>query len=442
MGRREFLGLAGAAVFGAAVSGCSSSSKSAHRLPPRAPRGATRTTPQLPRASDAPFDVVVVLMMENRSFDHFLGWLPGADGKQAGLSYRDNKGVLHATHRLAPDFQGCRSHDPRHDWQSVQRQYDHGRCDGWLMTQPPGETFPIGYYTAPDLPISAALARGHTTLDRYFCSVMGPTGPNRLYAWSGTTDAGTFDFAGILTGKGTRPSNLQLAIWDRLRDAAVPGGYYAGQEPNSYQYQSKKYDAITHSHEQFFTAAAAGTLPNVTFLDPDLPTIDEFVGTSYDDHPFSDVRQGEVFIAKVYRALAKSPQWDRIVFVVTFDEHGGFYDHVAPPVVADDTVLPGPGPHPDFKRLGFRVPCIVMGPFAPARVVHNGPYEHCSILRMIEWRWNLPPMRARDRNARNLAEVLDFSRRGGPVDLPIFDPGPARACQPVDVNARLANGGP
>src|SRR4029077_9157592 len=344
--------------------------------------------------------------------------------------------------RLAPDFQGCRLHDPRHDWQSVQRQYNHGRGDGWVVGQPPGETFPIGSYTAVDLPISAALARGHTTLDRYFCSVMGPTGPNRLYAWSATTDAGTFDFAGILTGKGTRPSNLQLAIWDRLRDAGVSHGYYAGQEPNSYQYQSRRYDAITHKHDEFFAAPAAGTLPAVTWLDPDLPTYDEVAGTAYDDHPFSDVLQGEVFLAKVYRALASSPQWDRMVFVLTFDEHGGFYDHVAPPVVADDTVLPGPGPHPDLKRLGFRVPCVAMGPFASARIAHDGPYEHCSILRMIEWRWNLPAMTARDRNARHLADVLDFTQRTKPVQLPAFSPGPPVQCSAADVTARIANGGP
>jgi phospholipase C len=107
-----------------------------------------------------------------------------------------------------------------------------------------------------------------------------------------------------------------------------------------------------------------------------------------------------------------------MVIVLNFDEHGGFYDHVAPPRVPDDNVNPNPGPHPDYGRLGFRVPCIVMGPFAPARVVHSGPYEHCSILRMIEWRFGLEPMHARDRYARNLAEVLDFSRRRPPTRLP------------------------
>ena len=82
-----------------------------------------------------------------------------------------------------------------------------------------------------------------------------------------------------------------------------------------------------------------------------------------------------------------------------------------------------------------------MGPFAPARVRHGGPYEHCSILRMIEWRWNLPPMTARDRSAANLAEVLDFSKRRRPLELLRFDPGTAPQCSDADVKARLANGG-
>jgi phospholipase C len=215
---------------------------------------------------------------------------------------------------------------------------------------------------------------------------------------------------------------VQLAIFDRLGDAGISGAYYAGKEPQSYAYASRKYDGLTRPRSEFFAAARAGTLPHVAFVDPDLDGPAEFVGTATDDHPFADLRRGEAVIGDIYNALARSPQWDRMVFVFTFDEHGGFYDHVAPPAVQDDTVLHEPGP--DLKRLGFRVPCIIGGPFAPARVEHNGPYEHCSILRMIEWRWNLPPMTARDRGAHNLAEALDLSARVRPVGLPVVpDPG-------------------
>jgi hypothetical protein len=113
-----------------------------------------------------------------------LAGCPAPTASRAGLTFADSRGTPHGTSRLSPDFQGCRSHDPPHDWQSVQRQYDGGRCDGWLLTQPSGDTFPIGYYTAADLPTTATeSALGHTALDRYFCSVMGViviAGPEEL----------------------------------------------------------------------------------------------------------------------------------------------------------------------------------------------------------------------------------------------------------------------
>jgi phospholipase C len=136
----------------------------------------------------------------------------------------------------------------------------------------------------------------------------------------------------------------------------------------------------------------------------------------------------EQFVARVHDALRDGPQWNRMVFVLNFDEHGGFFDHVAPPACVDDTVQTNPGPHPNLKRLGFRVPAIAMGPFAPRKIEKAGPYEHCSILRMIEWRWGLEPMRARDRHARNFAEALDFGARREPVILPAFSAPPATVC--------------
>jgi phospholipase C len=407
----------------AGVLAACSSSKSVRGIRNTAP--STTSSSVLPAPEAAPFDTVVVVTMENRSFDHLLGWLPGADGKQAGLRYPDRDGTLRATHELAPDFQGCAFHDPRHDWRSVAKQLNGDRCDGWLQSQAVGDTFPIGYYTAPDLPVTAALARGHTVCDRYHCSVLGPTGPNRMYMWSATTDY-LEGPPGPMTVSGPRPSNLDLTIYDRLRGAGVDAAYYAGAEPQSWSYASKKYDALTRSHSEFFAAARAGTLPHFSFVDPDLDSIAEFVGTATDDHPYGDVRRGEAWIRDVYRALADGPQWDRLVLVITFDEHGGFFDHVVPPTVVDDTVLREPGP--DFGRMGFRVPCIVCGPFAPARVVHAGPFEHCSILRMVEWRWGLEPMRARDRHARNLAEALDFSARAAPIALAPLPAVPERAC--------------
>src|SRR5581483_8918474 len=130
-------------------------------------------------------------------------------------------------------------------------------------------------------------------------------------------------------------------------------------------------------------------------------------------------------------AVRTSPNWDRTVMVVNFDEWGGFYDHVVPPKVADDNVNPFAGPHPDYTQLGFRVPCVVISPYAPKRVFDGsagGPFEHCSVLRMIEWRWGLEPLTTRDASARNLAEVLDFSDPQPAVHLKHVKGLTAKAC--------------
>jgi len=366
--------------------------------------------------------------MENRSFDHLLGWLPGANGRQAGLTFPDLQGNPTPTFDLGDDVQGCTFKDPAHDWESVAKQFHDGACDGWLTTQSTGDHFPIGYYTAAKVPVLGALAQNYTLFDNYFCSLLGATWPNRFYQLCAATDV---DQTGIFPGPDEpRPSNLQLSIFDRVLGAGKTAGYYSWGEPMTGLFASKRYDPISFPKDQFFADAAAGTLPNVTFIEPNYTLVPELTGTSNDDHPHGSILVGEGYMADVYNALAKSPQWERMVFVLNFDEHGGFYDHVVPPTVTDDNVNPNPGPHPDYSRLGFRVPAIAMGPFAPKKIETAGPYEHCSILSMIEWRFGLAPMTARDKNAKNLADALDFNTHREPFALPAFTAPAAVACQP------------
>ena len=417
--RRAFL--AGAA--GLAVAAGTAPSALARTVGDREP---AQPRPRLPRPQDAPFDTVVVVMMENRSFDSVLGWLPDADGKQAGLQYADSNGDEQETYRLAPDFQGCDLQDPYHFWQSMAQHYNDGACDGFLATQPLGDHFPIGYYTDEDLPILAALAGGYTAFDRYFCSMLGPTWPNRLYQLAGTTDVNTTGF--FPTGTEPRPVKLSTTIFDRLQDAGKTAAYYTYGEPMTGLFESKKYDDITYPIDAFYEAAEKGKLADVVFVDPDYTTLSEITGESNDYHPYGSVQAAEEFVAKVHDALAKGPQWDRMVAVLNFDENGGFFDHVPPPRVRDDTVIPGGGEQPDLTRLGFRVPAVAFGPFAPQRIEHRGPFEHCSILKMIEWRFRLDPMTVRDRNARNLATALDFRKRRDPIDLPAFTAAPVEIC--------------
>ncbi|MBO0693691.1 MAG: hypothetical protein J2P58_12390, partial [Acidimicrobiaceae bacterium] len=315
---------------------------------------------------------VVILMMENRSFDHFLGWLPGADGRHDLQFVSAADGNTYPNYPLAPDFQGCGYSDPDHSWEGWLVQHNFGKMDGFLQrpTTPPNlpgvtraaaNTFPIGFYTnlntdgspktLPDLPVTGALAQNYTVLDRYFCAFAGETFPNRFYQHAARTD---------------RDHNSEVAsklptIWDQLspipNNQGIPtGGYFYRDSPflalwadpgitlgATFKYQPffhpfSDADASTaalSAGQSFVAACQAGTLPNVCYIDPAFDS--EGNGTSDDDHPLADVRLGERFIADAYHALADTGYLDNTVFVVTFDEWGGFYDHVAPPTVIDDT---------------------------------------------------------------------------------------------------------
>src|SRR5947208_8881350 len=133
----------------------------------------------LPSPRNLPVDTFVVLMMENRSFDHYLGWMPNADGRQAGLSYVDLSGHTLSTRPLAPDWQGCGHPDPDHSWDGGRRQLNGGHCDGFLKTG--NDSFAISYYKDGDLGFVQPVAKAFTTFDRFHCSLMAATLPNREY---------------------------------------------------------------------------------------------------------------------------------------------------------------------------------------------------------------------------------------------------------------------
>ena len=163
---------------------------------------------------------IVVVTMENRSFDHFLGWLPGANGQQQGLTYNDANGVPHSTYRLTPDYQGCAHPDPDHSYAGGRVEYNGGRADGWLRAGS-NDVFAIGYYTDSDLAFLAPAARNWTVLDNYFAAIMAATFPNRMYQHAAQTDR---------LDNSQRMSSL-LTIWDRLAAAGLTARYYYSDVP-------------------------------------------------------------------------------------------------------------------------------------------------------------------------------------------------------------------
>jgi phospholipase C len=354
---------------------------------------AAAATTRLPAPAASGIDHIVVLMMENRSFDHYLGWVPGADGKQAGLTFRDRAGVAHKTHHLQ-DFQGCAHPDPDHSFEGGRVQLNDGRCDGWLRSGE-NDDFAIGYYTGGDLSFYGKAVPYWTTFDRYFSATMAETYPNRFYQHSAQTDRvhNSTDLAKMPT------------IWDRLADAGISHRYYYYDVPFLALYGAT-YLPISHSYPEFLADCAVGSLPAVSFLDPKF--LDEGTGSSADDHPHGDIRAGQSFVNQVYEAITSSPAWARTLLVVNYDEWGGFFDHVAP------ATAPDARPDLGTQLRGFRTPCLMVSPRARRNYVAHSTYDHTSVLKMIEWRWGLPALTARDAAARNIAEVLDFSR---PPDL-------------------------
>ena len=357
---------------------------------------------ELPPPNESGLEHIVVVTMENRSFDHFLGWLPGANGKQAGLSYPDASNALHATYPLAPDYQGCGHPDPDHSYQGGRIEYDNGACDGWLLDTANDE-FCIGYYLQSDLPFLGGAAPAWTVLDNYFAPIMAPTYPNRIYQHAAQTDR---------LDDSLLPISTLPTIWDRLSDHLIPSKYYFSDFPFLALWGTK-YVGISALIDEFFADCAAGTLPGVSFVDPRL--IGEAEGLSNDDHPHADIRNGEAFLNAVYAAVTSSPNWPNTVMVINFDEWGGFFDHV-PPAIAP--IPPGDAALGSDGRRGFRVPTLVVSPWSPRGAISHELYDHTSILRMIEWRWNLRSLTIRDSSANNLANVLDFSNKN--VTAPPF----------------------
>jgi phospholipase C len=381
--RRTFVTTAATAA-AAVTLGCSERSIAA---PPLAPL----VDGLLPDPASCGIDHIIVFMMENRSFDHFLGWLPGADGRQAGLTYVDSGGVPHATFPLAPDYQGCGYADPDHSYAGGRVEYNDGACDGWLRVN---DVFSIGYYRQEDLAFLGRAVTDWTSFDQYFCAILGPTFPNRIYQHAGQTDR---------IDNSTEISELPT-IWDRLAARGLVGRYYYADLPFLGLW-GPKYVPIGRPLDAFYADCAAGTLPHVAFVDGSFAQ--ELTGTGADDHPHCDVRAGEAMMNRIYTAVTQSPAWRRSVLVINFDEWGGFFDHV-PPSVAPIPAADQAAGNVDGRR-GFRTPTLLVSPFArPAHTSHV-LYDHTSVLRMIEWRWDLEPLSVRDATANNLASELDFT---------------------------------
>ena len=355
-------------------------------------------------------DHVIFLMMENRSFDHVLGSLSllegrvEVDGLAAGMSNPDAGGVAHV---VRPTTVDCVP-DPPHGWTSSHDQFNGGANDGFVVAYAragapdPGEV--MAYLTRDDAPISYALADQFAVCHAWHASVMGPTWPNRFYAHAGTSDG--------QRGNDLREGGQAFTfptVWHKLEDAGVDWKYYYSDIPFLGLFDGLMPLGKHAFVEDFLTDVAAGALPAVSWIEP---------GFTYnDDHPPHHVGLGQEFLARVVAALGASPLWERCLLVVTYDEHGGFFDHVPPPTTQDDHADEG------FDQVGFRVPALLVGPW-----VRQGPvearFDHASWLKYVCELHGIAPWTARIVAANSVALGLDAARmaRGEPLPAPVLPP--------------------
>jgi phospholipase C len=362
-----------------------------------------RTRSVLPSPRNLPIDTFVVLMMENRSFDHYLGWLPGADGRQAGLSYTDRGGHTLQTRPLTGDFQGCGHPDPDHSWAGGRTQLNGGRCDGFLRSGG-NDIFAISYYKEGDLGFIQDAAKAFTTFDHFHCSLMGATLPNREYMHAGES-YGQID-NNLPPQTSDRSGFPDNTIFAALTKAGVSNRYFYTDVPVSGLWGSPGL-ARSGTVQEYYTRCQTGMLPALSFVDPNFGgSAGEGPGISGDEHPHGDVRTGQAFMSDVVHAFMQSPQWKTGALFVVYDEWGGFFDHVAPPRVPDQRS--NLEIDQDYGLMGFRIPALVVSPWVRRGHVEHSIYGFESILKMICYRFGLAPLNRRVKYARNIARSFDF----------------------------------
>src|SRR4051794_37033662 len=356
----------------------------------------------LPSPRNLPIDTFVVLMMENRSFDHYLGWLPNADGRQAGLTFSDKTGKTLSTQPLAPEWQGCEHPDPDHSWKGGRTQLNGGKCDGFLRSGD-NDVFSISYYKQGDLGFIQDAAKTFTTFDRFHCSLMGSTLPNREYMHAATS-------------YGNRDNDLppQTQYQTGFPDTTIFAAADKGGISNRYFYSDIPVSALwgapglarSGNVAEYYARCASGTLPNISSVDPTFAgSVGEGPGLSADEHPHGDVRAGQAFMADVVHAFMESPQWKTGALFIVYDEWGGFFDHVAPKRVPDDRNTADIAN--DYGLMGFRIPGVAVSPWVRRGHIAHTTYSFESILKMIEYRFALPPLTKRDAAASNIARAFD-----------------------------------
>ncbi|MEA2214886.1 MAG: phospholipase [Solirubrobacteraceae bacterium] len=432
--RRTLLRYGGAAAAGLTGAGHLIGAASALARPLRLPDSLPdRSRPAGTVDASMPFDHVVVVMMENHSFDNVLGALahsgqPKAHGlrlNRRGIALNSNPGPAGPV-RSWPIPTTAQPAGPSQSWNATHEEMDGGKMDGFARQGLDGG---MGYWTEDVLPLPYSLARTFCVANRWFSSAPCQTYPNRRFLMAGTA------YGNISTSleslKDPPPPNG--TIWDRLHHHEISWRNYFTDLPSTGIISStvEKYPGNLAPIAQFFADCSSGSLPAVSLVDPEFgvvgevgsalaqlpalaPIAEKLQTTGGDEEAPQDMAYGEYWAYQAIDAVLRSPAWPRTLLIYTYDEHGGYYDHVAPPeALAPDSIPPKLGPNDvpgGYDVYGPRVPAIVLSPYSKANAVTNVVHDHTSFLATVEAKWNLPAMTYRDANARTVEDFLDVSR--------------------------------
>lgn len=412
---------------------------------------------------------VVVLMLENRAFDHMLGWMgqwgvqvDGLTGKESNKIQRKD-GTTHEAF-VNGNCPYINPFDPLHDVPNV----THALMDGarWLNPAPMSGFAQSHYvegfetpenvmtgFTPDRVPAISTLAKNFAVFDKYFCSVPGPTFPNRFYFQSGTSRGMT------VTSNMTTliPGGPQTSIFDVMKSNNMTWRTYFEDLPDALVLRNQRtwHDITTNVrwYEDFARDCKRGDLPNYTWLSPRFYAF--FGKPARDQHPDHDVVLGEELVKEVYEAVRNSPLWEKTLLIVTYDEHGGFYDHVSPPqdnVPSPDGIVGGQGTIHEFNftRLGVRVPFIAISPYIKHQVVSwpkDAPakqFEHSSMYATLRRLYGFPEeLTKRTAFAAPfdfLLDELDEPRTDCPTTIPSPKPSLSHAQRSVLEAAQEVNG--
>jgi phospholipase C len=358
-------------------------------------------------------DHVVILMMENHSFDDHFGRLGRGDGLKVAadgtpLNYNPAADGGYILSYPMPNSAVPVDSMIGQNWNTSHLCWDNGTNMGFAKNCGPAS---MGHFTATQLTFYYSLASHFPIGDRYFSSVMAQTYPNRRFLIAATA-------LGNIATDGTGISSQDApngTIFDRLDSYKITWKDYYPDLPTCAlflpEFENNQHDGKLAPINDFLSDAAAGTLPQFSLVDP-------YIKYSEED---GDISIGEAYAARIIDAVLHSPKWLHTVMFLVYDEHGGWYDHVPPqPVVRPDSVPPEITVPPDqpgaYDYTGFRVPCVVISPFAKRNFVSHVVHEHTSPLKFVETKWNLPAMTYRDANAGAMLEFFDF--KGRPFEHP------------------------